>query len=166
MAKTISLGYTDTAIAGNPAMTMTVGKQNFASDWKVLSETPTEVILSNVTCPTDQPELARISAKPMADIYARTGVDASGKLGIKNGSSVLIELSQMAVETDDTDASYRKYIPVTYGVFMRVPAYGNFTAAMAQTGLLRALGLTNETGLVTTVGVNNLLHGILKKADI
>lgn len=166
MAKSIATGYTDTAIAGNPAMQVVVGKLNFASDHRVVSEVPGEIVTSNVTCPVDQPETFRFSQKEIANVYAQTNIDPSARLSITNGKATLLELREVWVETDSVDTTYRKLIPVKVGIQFTIPSYGNVTQAMILTALLRAYGLIFETGTVTDVGVNNINHGVLRKADL
>lgn len=166
MTKSIATGYTDTAISGNPAMTVTVGKLNFATDHRVVSEVPGEIVTSNVTCPIDQPETFRFSQKEIANVYAQTNIDPSARLPITNGKATLLELREVWVETDSTDATYRKLIPVKVGIQFTIPAYGSITADMAMVAILRAAGLIFETGTVTSAGVNNINHGVLRKADL
>lgn len=166
VTKSIATGYTDSAIAGSPAMTVAVGKLNFAADSLVLSDVPGETILTNRTSPFDQPEVLRFSQKEIKDIYAGTDVDPSARVSVKNGRATLLELRGMWAETDSVDATYKKLIPYKVGIQFNMPSYGSVTAAMALTQILRAFGMVFETGTVTDVGVNNILHGALKKADL
>lgn len=166
MTKSIATGYTDTAIAGNPAMTVTVGKLNYLSDFRKSSVSPTEVLATNVTCPVDQPETIRISQKPITNIYANLDVDPSGYLPNKKGTATLLELREIWVETDSVDATYRKYIPAKVGITLQLPQYAGVTAAMAQTLALRAFSLILELGVVDTTGMDALMRGVLAKKDM
>lgn len=166
MAKTIATGYTDTAISGNPTMTVTAGKLNFKADFRPLSEAPGEVILTNVTSPVDQPETMRLSQRKVANVYANTEVDPSAYLPIRQGTATLLECRETWVETDSVDTTYRKLIPVKCGITFTLPAYGNITADQAVGLVLRTLGLTFETGTVTSVGMAALLRGVMMKADL
>lgn len=166
MTKSVTVGYTDTTITGNPAMSVTVGKLNYLVDFRKSATSATEVIASNVTCPVDQPETLRISQKPISNIYANLDVDPSGYLPNKKGTATLLELRELWVETDSVDATYKKYIPVKVGITVQLPQYAAVTAALAQTAVLRAFGSIFELGVVDTKGVDALIRGILSKADM
>lgn len=166
MTKSIANGRTDTAIAGNPAMTVTAGKLNFAADFLVTSNVPGEVILTNRTSPLNQLETIRISQKGIKDIYSGSDIDPSARVSTKSGIGTLIELRGTFKETDSVDATYEVLLPYKVGLQFNWPTYSSCTADMALTEILRALGAVFETGTVTSAGVNNILHGALKKADL
>lgn len=166
MTKSIATGYTDTAIAGNPAMTVTVGKLNYGADFRKSSVASAEVIATNVTCPVDQPETLRISQKPISNIYANLDVDPSGYLPNKKGSATLLEMREIWVETDSVDATYRKYIPVKVGLTLQLPQYAAVTSALAQAAALRAVSMLFEQGVVDTTGMDALIRGVLAKKDM
>lgn len=166
MTKSITVGYTDTAIAGNPAMQVTVGKLNYGTDFRKSAVSASEVVATNVTCPVDQPETLRISQKPISNVYANLDVDPSGYLPSKKGIATLLEDRQLWVETDSVDATYKKYIPIKVGITIQAPQYSGVTSTLVQTACLRAFSLILEQGVVDTTGMDALLRGVLSKKDM
>lgn len=166
LAKVIANGFTDTAIAGAPAMTVAVGKLNFAADWRVLSDQPGEAILINRTSPFDQQESIRFSQREVKDVYAGSDIDPAARATTKSGKSTYIELKGVWSETDTVDATYQRLLPYKVGITLNVPTNSSVTADMALAQFLRAMGSVFETGTVTSAGINNLLRGVLKKADL
>lgn len=165
MAKTISTGYTDTAIAGNPAMTVTIGKINWAADHRMTQDDPGEVILTNVTSPVDQPETSRFSQRKVANVYSSTDIDPSAYLPNKAGTATLLELREIWAETDSVDTTYRKLMPMKAGITLTLPANPNITSDQVRDFLLRAVSLAFETGTVTSAGIAALTRGVMRKAD-
>lgn len=167
MAKSIATGYTDTAISGNPAMTVTVGKLNFGVDYLVQPGSSTsEVNLVNATSPRDQQETIRFAQKSVKDIYTGTDIESDARVSVKGGLDTLLELRGVWLETDSVDATYRKLIPYKVGLQFRMPNYSSVTPAMALAQVLRAYGLAFETGTTTEAGINRILHSNLMKADL
>lgn len=166
MAKTIGTGYTDTAIGGFANNPQTLPAINWSVDHSPIVEVPGEVVTTNLSCPVDQPETFRFAQRKVANVYASTDVDPSAYLPVRQGTSTLVELREVWVETDSTDATYKKLIPVKCGITLTLPAYGGITADMALALARRALAGTFETGVATSTGFAALLRGVMKKKDL
>lgn len=166
MAKSVSVGYTDTAIAGNPVLTLPRGSLNFAADFKVKTETPSEVVLVNLTSPIDRPEKLRISYNEVANVYNGSDVDPSVYGPSKKGISVLVQLTETLSETDSVDPLYRVDLPISIHAVMKFPANAAVTVAMLQTALGRMVSGFYATGSMTTDRLSSLVRGSLKPSDI
>jgi len=132
----------------------------------IVSSVPGETVTANRTSPLDQPETYRFSQKEIKDVYAATDIDPSARMATKAGRATLIELRGAWAETDSVDVTYRKLIPYKVGIQFTMPTNASVTADMALAAILRAYGLVFETGTVTSAGINNILHGALRKADL
>lgn len=162
MSKSVSTGYTDTAIDGVSSLTFSRGLVNFDADFRVKSNSPgKEVVLTNLTCPVDRPERFRISYSEIANIYSGSGVDASLLAPTKRGVSVLVQLTEILSVSESTDADYRIDLPVSYHLVIKVPANENITSAMIMTGLGRLLSGLFDTGVETTSRLDAILRGSL-----
>lgn len=166
MAKTIAVGYTDTAIGGFASLAPSLGVLNWGVDLKTLSKVPGEIVASNVTSPTDQPETIRLAQRKVSDVYAGTSIDPLGYLPSRQGTSTLIELREVWVETSSTDETYRKYIPFRCGLSFTLPIYGGITAAMAQTAVLRTVAALFERATSDTTGMTAIQRGVLNKSGL
>lgn len=166
MAKSISLGYTDTAVGGFANNPQTLPALNWGVDHTPISDVPGETVTTNLSSPVDQPETFRFAQRKVANVYAGTDVDPSAFLPVRQGTSTLIELRQVWVETDSVDTAYRKLIPVKCGITLTIPSYGNITADQAMVVLKRTLAGAFETGVGTSTGMAALLRGVMKKKDI
>lgn len=166
MAKTIVHGYTDTAIAGNPAMSVTVGKYNFPTDFRVVSDVPGETRLVNITCPVDQPETLRFSQRKVANIYkGAPDIDPSAYLPVKNGTATLME-TQVTWSEEDSVTGGRLLFPLRVGTIVTVPSYGGISDAEVLNLVLRSFGLPFQTGTVTSAGLAALIRGVMRKSDL
>jgi len=166
MTKSISLGFTDTAIGGYASVAVTLPALNWSADHNLLSNNPGEVITTNLTSPVDQPETFRFSQRKVSNVYAGLDIDPSAYLPTRQGSSTLIELRENWVETDSVDAMYRKIIPVRCGISFTLPSYGNVTAAMALELLYRTLSAAFEQGVTDETGMAALLRGVMVKKTL
>ena len=166
MAKSVSVGYTDTAIVGNPVLNLLRGSVNFGADFRVKQESPNEVILVNLTSPVDRPEKFRFSYSEVANIYSGTDVDPSVYAPSKRGVSVLCQLTETLSVTDDTDPSYRVDLPISAHLVLKLPANENITATMLQTIFARMASGLYATGLTTTSRIDSMVRGSLKPSDV
>lgn len=169
MAKSFVKGYTDTAF-GSPATLSIIGQNlNYAADFRIKpGASSDEVLATNVTCPKDQPELLRVAQRKIKNVYAGLDIAAENQLAMKSGTATLFEVSQVWVEVESTDATYRKYVPVKVGTIVTVPDYGNITASDLQGLVRRNAGLlfeSNDNAL--TNGLSAVIrNGVLKRKDL
>lgn len=165
MAKTITTGPTDTTVAGAQSLTIPVAL-NYGTDYRVLAKEPGNVVAINVTPVLDQPETLRFASRKVSNIYAGTDIDPSAFLPTRAGQDVLVQLRQTWAETDSGDVSYRKLIPMTANITLRVPSYANVTSDMVAAFAKRAFVALFEQGLNDSSGLNALMRGVLQKKDM
>lgn len=167
MAKVKSTGYTDTAISGVSSLTFPRGLLNFGADFRVKSEqSGKEVVLTNITSPSDRPEKIRTAYNEVANVYSGSGVEPSVYAPTKRGVNVLCQVTEVISVTDDTDADYRVDLPVSAHLVIKVPASEYISAADVQTLVGRLLSGLFDTGVATTSRLEAILRGSLKPSDL
>lgn len=164
MAKVIAIGPTDTVVAGHAQNDVVAPALNFEADFRVISEVPGEVILTNVTCPIDQPETLRFAQRKVANVYSGTDIDPSAYLPSRQGTSTVVQLRQVAAETSTTDEAYRKSLPMSCGITFTVPSYVAVTPAMVLDLVERTVSALFEQAVDSDSGIDALLHGVMKKS--
>lgn len=162
MTRAISPGYTDTPIEGVTSISTYSPPLNLAADFRVQSQSPSEVVLINTTTPVDQPETFRFSQKLRQDVYAGTGIEASAKLPSSVGYQQLIELRQVHAITDSADVTLRKLAPIRVGIAIDVPRDVTINHAAVLNMVKRAISGLYDQGVGTSSRVNDLLHGVQK----
>lgn len=167
MAKSTSLGYTDTPIEGVTELPFARGLVNFKQDFRVKSDQPgKEIVLSNITSPLDRPEKIRIAYSEVANVYANSGIDASVCAPTKQGVSILVQETNVLTVSDSTDPDYRVDLPVSYHLVVKVPSSEFISAADIQTGIGRLLSSLFDTGVSTTSRLEAILRGSLSPSDV
>lgn len=166
MAKVVNVGYTDTPISGVTSLELDRGLLNFGADWRVKTDSPGEVIISNLTSPVDRPERIRVSQSDVSNIYTGTDIDPSVYAPSRRGTSVLCQITETFSVTDTVDADYRIDLPVSAHLVIKVPNNENLTAAMVQTTIGRLISGIYDTGSETTVRLAAILRGSLKPSDL
>jgi hypothetical protein len=166
MAKSISTGYTDTAISGFTSLPLTAPAVNYSEDYRILSEGPAEVILTNVKSPVDQPSTFRFAQRANKNVYAGLGVDPSAYLPIQQGTDTVVQVKELWSETDADDSTYRKLIPASCGITLSLPAYGSITEAQALALVLRTVAGLFEQKSSDGTGIAALLRGVLVKKGL
>lgn len=166
MAKAVSVNYTDTAISGVIERALARGLINYGADWRVKSEQPEEVILTNLTSPTSYPERIRIGASEVADVYKGSGVEPGLYSPTRRGTSILCQLTEVWKVTDTVDSTYEVALPVTGHIVLKVPNNEQITPAMINTFLGRLVSGLFETGSETTTRLASILRGSLTPADL
>lgn len=166
MATLVNTGYTDTPINGNPVLNLLRGSVNFGEDFRLKSQSPTEVVISNLTSPVDRQEKFRFSYSDIANIYSGTDIDPSVYAPSKRGYSVLVQLTETFSVTDSAVPSYRVDLPISAHIVLKLPANENLTSTMIQTIVARLVSGLYETGLTTTSRIASLSRGSLIPADL
>lgn len=166
MAKVINKGYTDTAVAGVPTLTFPRAVLNFKADYRVKSDQPNEVVLTNITSPVDRPEQIRVAYSNVTNIYSGTSIEPSLAAPTKRGISVLCQVTDIISVTDSVDADYRIDLPVSYHMVIKVPANENLTTTLIQEGVGRMISGIFETGSVTLTRLEALIRGSLVPSDL
>lgn len=166
MAKALSKNYTDTAISGVSSLNFARGLLNFGADFKVKSDEPGEVILTNLTSPVIYPEKMRISTSDVSNVYSGSSIEASLYSPTKRGTSVLIQMTEIWKVTDDTDTSYEVALPVSAHLVIKVPNHELVTPEAVQTLVGRLISGLYDSGSTQTTRLSALLRGSLKPSDI
>lgn len=166
MSKTISAGYTDTAISGVTSLTYPRGLVNFAADFRVKKDGDSEAIITNLTTPVDRPEKFRWNASDIANIYSGTDIDPSVFAPSKKGVSVLAQVTEVYSVTDSVDASFRIDLPVSAHIVIKTPQSEYLTSDILQTVVGRLISGLFETGSTATSRIGALVRGSLLPKDL
>lgn len=166
MSKSVNVGYTDTPISGVTELALARGLVNFGADFRPVSDTPGEVVITNITSPTDRPESFRIGYSTVADVYKGTAIDPSVYAPSRKGISVLVQLTDTYSVSDSTDADYRVDLPISSHLVIKVPSSEYLTVAMIEAQVGRLISGMFETGSETTSRLQALLRGSLKPSDL
>jgi len=169
MAKVFSLGYTDTAIDGVTSLDFPRGLVNFGADWAIKGNgNGQELVLvhntgSDLSVP---PEKIRYSVSPVANIFAGTGVEATAYVPNRKGVSVLVQLTQVWIVTDDADPTYRVELPISCHLVLKVPLSEYVTGARLEAVVGRLVSGLFETGDLLTTRFDKLVRGSLVPSDV
>lgn len=166
MAKSIVLNRTDTPIDGNPTLTLPRGSVNFGADWRVRSDEPGEVIITNLTSPIDRPEKFRFAMNDIKDIYRNTGIDPTLYVSSRRGASVLCQLIDTWTVIDSADPSYEQVLPVEGHIVLKIPAAEIITADMIVTFVGRLISGLFATGSMTSDRLKAMFRGSLLPPDM
>jgi hypothetical protein len=166
MTKTVTTGYTDTAISGVSSLTFPRGLVNLSKDFRVKSNNGKEVVLTNVTSPIDRPENVRLAYTEVANIYSGTGIEPSVAAPSKKGVSVLAQVTDVLSVTDSADADYRIDLPLSAHLVIKVPASEYITSAQVQTLIGRLLSGLFDTGSTSGTRLEAILRGSLVPSEL
>lgn len=166
MSTQTSYGYADSAIAGYVAKTLTLAPINFGVDWRVSSQSPNEVILTDLTAPLDQPETIRLAFTPVADIYKNTGIEMSNRLASKAGVSIVCQHNSVMKITESTDPTYNVLVPMKEHIVLVVPVSAAVTPEQIITNICRMTAGLFETGQNSTTRLKGILRGSLVPSDL
>lgn len=167
MALVKSIGNSDTAIAGVSSLNFPRGLVNFGADFREKSDNPgKEIVLTNITCPIDQPEKFRLSYSLVKNIYDGTEVDSSLMAPSKGGVSVLCQLTEVMSVTDSATPDFNLQLPVSYHVVIKVPRSGYVTSSDIMTGLGRLVSGLFDTGSTSISRLDAILRGSLCPTDL
>lgn len=166
MSKQVNVGYTDSPISGVTSLELARGLVNFGADFRTVSEAPGELVITNITSPTDRPESFRIGYSTVQDVYKGTTIDPSVYAPSRKGISVLVQLTDTYSVTDTTDAEFRVDLPISTHMVIKVPSSEYLTSehVMAQVG--RCVSGLFETGSEANDRLKALLRGSLKPSDL
>lgn len=147
MSIVISNGHSDTAIAGVSSPTLSVPVINYNENFRVKSESSKETILTNTTCPLDQPETIRFGFSEIANVYANSGLNTDQVSGTVKGINVLSQITEVIKVTDSANAAFSQYLPVSAHLVIKAPQSGYITPEMMQTLVARLVGTLFEGGV-------------------
>lgn len=164
----LSFGYSaspDTAMNPVPTRTgITPAKINYAADWRVVSEGPGEVVLTNIKTTGDFPETLRVAFSQVADVFKGTSLSApeggANALSNKTGVNILVQANLVGVD------EYGTYWPVQAHLVLKAPTVA-MTGATLEEVVERLLGHLFETGASTPeTRLNALLKGAVQPAGV
>lgn len=166
MAKTLSMNFTDTPMTGATTVKLDVAQLNYAKDFRVTKDEPSEAIVTNLTSPLDQPERFRWAHNNVTDVYKGTGIDPTLYYQSRRGTQVLCQLTDVYSVTDTSDASYLAMLPVECHLVIKVPNNDLITPEIAEQLVERMLGGLYETEATATqyTRLQALLRGALLPA--
>lgn len=167
MAKVFSAGYTDTAISGVTELDFPRGLLNFEEDFRIKTVmNGKEVVVTNITSPSDRPENLRMSYSEVANVYTGTGVEPSVFASTRKGVSILVQVTEIWSVTDDADADYRIDLPVSAHLVLKIPYSEYVTGARLQTLVGRLVSGLFDTGVTTTTRLEAILRGSLTPSGL
>jgi len=166
MAKSVVLNRTDTAISGVTELALPRGLVNFGADWRVRSEEPNEVIITNLTSPIDRPEKFRFAMNDIKDIYRNASIDPTVYAPSRRGASVLCQLIDTWTVIDPADPSYEVSLPVEGHIVLKIPANEMITAEMIMAFIGRLISGLFATGSLTGDRLNAMFRGSLLPPDM
>lgn len=166
MTKALSVNYTDTPISGVSALNLERGLVNYGADFKVVSDKPGEVILTNLTSPVVYPERYRISVSDVKNIYNGSSIEPSLYSPTKKGTSLLVQLTEILKVTDTAVPEMEIALPVSAHIVIKVPNHELVTPSVVEVLVGRLISGLYETGDEGTTRMTALLRGSLKPSDI
>lgn len=165
MGKTIAYGPNGTAVAGVTAITFAVAPLNFDADFqRIDGGAGSAWIATDVTSAREFPSTVRIAQQSRANVYAGTSIDPSCYLSTKRGTDTIVEVREVHSEVDSEDSTYLKAWPMRLAITLTAPDANQVDAASIQRMLARAVAaLAVQGDDELTAGLNNLLHGVVRK---
>lgn len=166
MAKELSVNYTDTAVTGGTAVELLLPQLNYAKDFRVTKDEPSEAIITNLTSPLDQPERFRFAHNLVQDVYRQSGIDPTLYYATRKGTQILCQLTDIYKVTDSADASYLALLPVEAHVVIKVPNNDLLTPQAVEALVSRMLAGLYETTAGQYTRLQSMLRGALLPADL
>lgn len=166
MTKKISWGHTDTPVSGVDSAALARPVLNLGSDYRVKTEKPGEVVITNLTTPLDRPETFRFATSDIRDIYTSTDIDPSVYAPSKRGVSLLAQITETISVTDDTDADYRVDLPLSAHLVIKVPASEFINAEVVEDLIARLISSLYETGKTDATRLDAMLRGSLTPKEL
>jgi len=166
MAKTTSLGFTDTADGGATTKAFTRANLNFPVDFSVKTDSESKVLLVNKTSPLDQLESIRVESSNIVDVYKGTSIDPSVYAPSRQGVSIVVQVNDVLRVTDAAVPAFQLDLPISVHTVVKVPLSSYITAADVQTVIGRALAIFYNSNYVTTGRISSLLRGSMLPAGL
>lgn len=164
MSKVLTHGPTNTDVPAITTCTFVVTPLHFEADFRLIDSGPGKSVYTDITAPTDQPSTIRIAQTSRANVYAGTSIDPSVYLPSRRGTDTILECREIWVETDSTDTTYRKEIPVRCAITMTLPDTSAFADEDVEALVARTVALLFAQGEDTADGgINAILRGVTGK---
>lgn len=166
MAKVLSFVSTDTPISGVTTNPIEIEKVNFGADFVEKISSKNEIVITNTTAPVGLAETFRFAIQPIEDIYRGSDIESSLRSNAKRGVSILVQHTYVMRETDSTDATYERLVPVTAHTVLKFPNSESLTAVIAEKSFRRHLAGWYLTGAHGTERISQLIRGVLLPSDV
>lgn len=153
---------------GTPATTPHTGSWPVAivplsGDYRVKTQTPSEIVWTNIKSPLDRPETIRQGFSLVNDIYKGTDIAVAARAASSKGVSILSQVTQVWSVTDSTVPDLLVDLPVSAHLVIKVPASGDIASADLVALIQKLVGsLYSETVAMDTTKLDALLRGSLK----
>lgn len=159
MSYLLNKGYTDTITTPK---NVAVPDLDFANDFRVTTDVPGEVIMTNVTSPLDRNETIRFALSNVKDIYTNSGVDAAYQAASHQGISLVVQVNDTWRYADAADPTAQAVdLPITAHLVIKAPKTSFLSADNYLSIGQRAFSLMFGTGEVTSARLMMLLKGAL-----
>lgn len=153
---------TDTPISGVSELSLERGIPNFGADFRVVSDEPNEVIITNMNAPVAYPEKFRTAVTDIADIYRNSGITNTQYSVNRRGKNILVQLTETWTVTDTADTTYSVALPVSCHFVIKVPEDPAVTADDVLTLIGRAVSGLFDSGSEEGTRLQALMRGSLK----
>lgn len=166
MAKLVSLGYSDTAVAGNPVLSVTVPTVNWSEDMRLEDAVSDKLLVSNALAGAETPEYFTFQKRTVKDIYSGpfgSMVGADLRLASRAGIQIFVGHQAILIETDDADPTHRKFVPVQFNVGAVLPLYSGVSNSALEGQLKRTLAGLYRQGVADANGIGDLRRGLLRR---
>lgn len=163
-----TFGFTDKI---SDTKNIAVPQLSYSSDYSIKNETASEVVLTNVTSPLDQPELIRFAENPIRDIYKNSNVDPAARSAATQGVSLLVQNIPILRVTpaDSSNCCNMGYLdfPIPIHTVVQAPLSPYVSLDNIYAALLRHFAsFFGEGADVTNARLGALLRGALKPASM
>jgi hypothetical protein len=133
-------------------------------NYAVISDTPNECRITDVTASLETPRIVRYAAQDVANVYSGLDIDPSAYAPIRRGKSVVIQTSLNAKVTDTTDPSFLVLLPVQIHTVVKLPVTNYLTSADINSILRSHFGDILISG--NEDRLPRLLRGALKPSEL
>jgi hypothetical protein len=165
MAVVVNPSWTDTT--GGSTHEITLPSVNFGTDWRVLSQEPSRLVLTNLTTPLGYEETVTRERRLVNDMYSGTNVDKALYAATRKGVQFHQALKHVRRATSTEDPTFELALPSAANFTYSCVQSSLFTVAMAVEDIERAIACLYETrDTLLNGGVEALLRGSLKPKDL
>lgn len=159
MSYSLNKGYTDTITT---TKSVAIPDLDYATDFRISTDVPGEVILTNVTSPMDRNESIRLALSSVKDIYTNTGVDPAYMAASHQGVSLVCQVIDTWRYADAANPTAQAIdLPISAHIVLKAPKTSYISADDYLSIAQRAFSLLFATGSVTSAHLVTLLKGAL-----
>lgn len=158
------LGMTNTATSpATGTRALAASPINYAADWRIVSESPGEVVLTNLLADIGTPEKVRIAVSDIADIFKGSGITPPTINQVSGAQGVSILLQETVTIQGGDGTLY----PATAHIVLKLPKTALMVGADVESLVERLLGHMYETGSASlTTRIEALMRGSIVPIDV